>query len=121
MSKLYCQLSPELSQKLKDEGLTSQLYAEIKETLINYCPGLEIDEGSVVNQWIDHMLPVFYPGFIKKIVKFQQYQEHAPRNIYYCGDYLSQALVEGACQSGNHTATCKQSIGQKIKVPDPFI
>ena len=105
--KLYCQLSPELSKQIKDNkdnGDTSRLYSVVKKGLEKYYPDIEIDEQTVINQWIENMLPVFYPGYIKKITEFQQYQQEAARLTYYCGDYLSQALVEGACQSGNHVA-----------------
>jgi oxygen-dependent protoporphyrinogen oxidase len=102
--KLYCQISPELSKKAKDDGETTRLFPIIRKGLQKYYPDIEIDEQTVINQWIENMLPVFYPGYIKKITEFQQYQQEAPRLTYYCGDYLSQALVEGACQSGNHVA-----------------
>jgi protoporphyrinogen/coproporphyrinogen III oxidase len=102
--KLYCQLTPELSKKLKDDRNTSDIYSVIKESLLTLCPKLKIDEQSIVNQWIENKIPYFYPGYIKKVTKFQGYQNGSPRRIYYCGDYLSQALLEGACQSGNHVA-----------------
>ena len=104
ISKLYCQLSPELSEKVKNEACTEQLYSVIKESLLALYPALKIDEQTVINQWIENMLPVFYPGYIKKIAEFQLHQEALPHGVYYCGDYLSQALVEGACQSGRHVA-----------------
>jgi protoporphyrinogen/coproporphyrinogen III oxidase len=103
-STLYCQMSPELSRKVKDAEDTSRLFSRVQSGLQKKYPGIEVDENTVVNQWIENMLPVFYPGYIKKIGAFQKYQEDMPRLTYYCGDYLSQALVEGACKSGNHVA-----------------
>lgn len=102
--KLYCQMTPEQSRKLQEDGNTEDLYAVIREELFNHCPGLTLDEESIVNQWIESKIPLFYPGYIKNVQTFQDYQEAAPHRIYYCGDYLAQALVEGACQSGNHIA-----------------
>lgn len=67
-------------------------------------PALDEELAYSVNQWIEYMLPVFYPGYIAEMNKFVSAQAEEKRSIYYCGDYLSQALVGGACSSGKHTA-----------------
>lgn len=103
-SKLYCQLAPELAEQAQNEAKTDNLFELIQPTLLAQCPGLGTDREHIVNQWIENMLPLFYPGYIGKLSAFLQYQENTRHRIYYCGDYLSQALLEGACLSGFRAA-----------------
>ncbi len=50
------------------------------------------------------MLPLFYPGYLKELREFESYQMRGRKQIYYVGDYMSHALVGGACQSGEDIA-----------------
>ena len=56
------------------------------------------------SQWIDAMLPLFPPGYAAKMAEFRRRQAETQRRIYYCGDYLAQALVTGAAASGARAA-----------------
>jgi len=103
-SRVSCYLSPEGAMKVREQGLESQLTGFIQEDLPtdvrNFCK----TANAVVEQWIEHMLPVFYPGYLKNLKSFTNYQADKRRHIYYAGDYMAQALVGGACRSGLDTA-----------------
>jgi len=103
-SKLYCQLTPEMVQRAQREAKTDELFELVEPAISRLCSPLTADRAHIVNQWIEHMLPVFYPGYIGHLRSFLQRQESAPQRVYYCGDYLAQALVEGACYSGARVA-----------------
>jgi len=53
-----------------------------------------------VNQWIDHKLPVFYPCYGRQVAQFVQWQAAQKQSLYFCGDWLAQPLLNGACRSG---------------------
>jgi oxygen-dependent protoporphyrinogen oxidase len=65
---------------------------------------LEPGYGHVVQQRIQNMLPLFYPGYLKELSAFERYQTNSRKQIYYAGDYLSHALLGGACRSGEDIA-----------------
>ena len=65
---------------------------------------LDFAEGAIVQQRIGNMLRLFYPGYLKKLSAFEQYQASGKKQIYYVGDYMSHALLGGACQSGEEVA-----------------
>ena len=48
--------------------------------------------------------PCPIPDSRRKMAQFREWQAAAPRRVYFCGDYLAQALVTGACASGVRTA-----------------
>ncbi len=103
-TRVSCYLSPEGVIKVRDQGLESQLTGFIQEDLpadvMTFCKSA----NAVVEQWIEHMLPVFYPGYLKKLKSFASYQADKRKHIYYAGDYMAQALVGGACRSGLEAA-----------------
>jgi oxygen-dependent protoporphyrinogen oxidase len=103
-SKLYCQLTPELVQRAQKEAKTNHLLELVQPAISALYPRLVVDQAHTVNQWIENMLPLFYPGYIGHLRSFLHYQESTRHRIYYCGDYLAQALVEGACHSGTRVA-----------------
>jgi oxygen-dependent protoporphyrinogen oxidase len=47
---------------------------------------------------------VFYPGYARSITAFRDRQSAARRRVYFCGDYLAQALITGAAASGERAA-----------------
>ena len=65
---------------------------------------LELGYGHVVQQRIENMLPLFYPGYLKELSAFERYQTSGKKQIYYAGDYMSHALLGGACRSGEDVA-----------------
>jgi oxygen-dependent protoporphyrinogen oxidase len=52
----------------------------------------------------NYTIAAFPTGQLKKVKKFLDSQESGPKNIYYVGDYLSNATTGGACASGERTA-----------------
>lgn len=103
-SRIYCQLAPESVLQALRERRTGALYGMTCHAIERICPELRIESATVVNQWIEHMLPTFYPGYLEHVRAFLERQRATPRRVYFCGDYLAQALVEGACYSGESVA-----------------
>ena len=101
---LFCELTPESIDKVAKEQAQEKMAEMTMEQTRQLYPALDEEIDYSVNQWIEHMLPVFYPGYINLMKNFVSQQEAQRQNIYYCGDYLSQALVGGACSSGKRTA-----------------
>ncbi len=103
-TRVSCYLSPEGAKEVRDQGLKSQLATFIQKELpadvMAFCQSAD----AVAEQWIEHMLPVFYPGYLKKLNSFARYQADKRKTIYYAGDYMAQALVGGACRSGLEAA-----------------
>jgi oxygen-dependent protoporphyrinogen oxidase len=99
-TQLYCQLTPEAVQEAVTRGVTGDLDSLIRDEVRQRVPGIDKAIISIVNQWIPFKLPIFYPGYARKAQAFRQRQAAAKRDVYFCGDYLSQALVNGACASG---------------------
>jgi len=101
---LYCQLTPEAVQEAiatqRTEQLRELLWPEIQARL----PDVEKRVIHTVNQWIAHKLPVFYPGYGMRVWEFLQWQQTGRQQVYFCGDWLSQPLLNGACRSGNDVA-----------------
>ena len=65
---------------------------------------LDRDCADIHRQWIPHMLPIFYPGYARAMAAFRDRQSAARRQVYFCGDYLAQALITGAAASGERAA-----------------
>lgn len=101
---LFCELSPEMVKQVIREREQENMDQLIIEDTRKRYTNLDQELDYSINQWIEHMLPVFYPGYITPLKKFVNYQNSSPQSIYYCGDYLSQALVGGACDSGKRVA-----------------
>jgi len=102
---LYCQLTPEAVQEAIDNACTDDLQKLIWPEIQARLPDVNPRVVHTVNQWIPHKLPVFYPGYGQQVAQFLQWQQAqrnpqaAPR-VYFCGDWLSQPLLNGACRSG---------------------
>ena len=98
-------LSPEAVKKLKTqpvvEGELPPIWNDLPDDVARH---LELGYGHVVQQRIENMLPLFYPGYLKKLSTFERYQTSEKKLIYYAGDYLSHALLGGACRSGEDVA-----------------
>jgi oxygen-dependent protoporphyrinogen oxidase len=103
-AQLYCQLTPEASRAAAVEGWTGALDAHVRNDVRRLFPGLDVRLRGVAEQWIPHKLPLPYPGYIAQLARFRAWQNAAPRRVYFCGDYMRQALVTGACASGIATA-----------------
>jgi len=97
---LYCQLTPEAVQEAiatqQTERLQHLLWPEIQARL----PDVDPRVIHIVNQWIPHKLPVFSPGYGKEVMQFLQWQQACKQRVYFCGDWLAQPLLGGACRSG---------------------
>ena len=52
----------------------------------------------------DYTIAAFPTGQLRRVRTFLASQESGPKNIYYVGDYLSNATTGGACASGHRTA-----------------
>ncbi|WP_342130278.1 protoporphyrinogen/coproporphyrinogen oxidase [Hydrogenophaga sp. OTU3427] len=101
---LYCQLTPEAAREAQTAGLTGQLDRLIGDEVRARVPDFESRLIHRHNQWIAHKLPSFYPGYLARVRDFLAWQASRPQRLYLCGDYLSQALLNGACASGQDTA-----------------
>lgn len=100
---LYCQAGPELTSALAPvggRGADRILRPEVSKLL----PTLQQDVDDVFEQWIEHMLPIPYPGYASAVSRFEARVDAVRSRVVYCGDYLSQALVTGACESGARAA-----------------
>jgi len=101
---LYCQLTPEAVQEAmateRTQALRELLWPEIQARL----PDIDQRVIHMVNQWIEHKLPVFYPGYGMQVWEFLLWQQSKRQQVYFCGDWLSQPLLNGACRSGNDVA-----------------
>jgi len=108
---LYCQLTPEAVQEAIDQHCTDDVQRLIWPQIRARLPDVDARVIHVANQWIANKLPVFYPGYGYEVVQFLQWQDAQPQRIYFCGDWLSQPLLNGACRSGFDVAAAM--IGQK--------
>ncbi|SDV51183.1 protoporphyrinogen/coproporphyrinogen oxidase [Chitinasiproducens palmae] len=104
LPQLYCQLTPEAADEAVARGRTGELDSLIRDELRARLPDFDTQVGHVVNQWIPRKLPVFYPGYGRRVAHFQAWQAQADAPVVYCGDWLSQALLTGACASGERAA-----------------
>lgn len=102
--QLYAQLSPEAVEEAKRRSMTDRLDELVAQRLRGLYPDLDRDCVDLHNQWIEHMLPVFYPGYARAMAGFRDSQSAMRRKVYFCGDYLAQALLTGAAASGERAA-----------------
>jgi oxygen-dependent protoporphyrinogen oxidase len=97
-AQIYCQLTPEATLAARQGGRA--LEPMVRDDVRRFFPDLDRRACAYTEQWIEHKLPVPYPGFAAHMARFRRWQAAAPRRVYFCGDYLAQALVTGACASG---------------------
>jgi oxygen-dependent protoporphyrinogen oxidase len=68
---------------------------------------LSLDEDEVLERhemFKDYTIAAFPVGQLHRVKNFLNSQEAGPKNIYYVGDYLSNATTGGACAIGHRTA-----------------
>lgn len=108
LTQIYCQLTPEAADEAVRRGCTDDLDALLRDELRARIADFDRDVVAVVNQWIPRMLPGFPPGYGERLRAFWQWQEDPARArerpVVYCGDWTSQALLTGACASGERAA-----------------
>jgi len=105
LTRLSVHLAPELVIKLKTEKtLGGELPDVLDDLPDDIARHLDLYDGEITQQRIENMLPLFYPGYLKKLGAFEKYQVSGRKQIYYTGDYMSHALVGGACRSGEDVA-----------------
>jgi oxygen-dependent protoporphyrinogen oxidase len=102
--QLYVQLSPEAVAEAEARDMTDRLDELVADRVRTLYPSLDRDCADLHNQWIARKLPVFYPGYARSITAFRDRQSAARRRVYFCGDYLAQALITGAAASGERAA-----------------
>jgi oxygen-dependent protoporphyrinogen oxidase len=79
--------------------------ALVRDSARSHYPDLDRNLDRVVTQWWDAMLPEFYPGYARRVAAFLARREAlGPRDLYFCGDYLSHAHTGGACADGRRIA-----------------
>lgn len=103
-SHLYLELTPQQRDKAIAEGNTGNLKQYVHQFAKDMYPTVEEDTVEVIEQWIPQMLPLWYPGYAKKVASFIQSYESTPRNVYFAGDYLAHSHTGGACASGRRAA-----------------
>ena len=105
LSRLSVYLSPEAVIERKSgsvvDGELPAIWNDLPDDVTRY---LDRGYGHVVQQKIENMLPLFYPGYLKELREFESYQMRGKQQIYYAGDYMSHALLGGACRSGEDVA-----------------
>ena len=108
LTQLYCQLTPEAADEAVRRGCTDDLDTLLRGELRTRIPDFDRDVVAVVNQWIPRKLPVFATGYGERLRAFWQWQEDPARArerpVVHCGDWTSQALLTGACASGERAA-----------------
>ncbi len=104
VAMLYCQLTPEAVKEAIDRNLTQNIDALIRDEIRARIPDFDSRVVHSHNQWIDCKLPTFYPGYLRGVRDFLAWQSVTRQRLYHCGDYLSQALLNGACASGSEVA-----------------
>ncbi|MEX4002113.1 NAD(P)/FAD-dependent oxidoreductase [Paraburkholderia sp. EG285A] len=108
LTQLYCQLTPEAAEEAQRRGCTDDIDTLVRDELRARVPDFDRHLVAVVNQWIPRKLPVFAPGYGERLRAFWRWQEDAARAserpVVYCGDWTSQALLTGACASGERAA-----------------
>ncbi|WP_225032591.1 protoporphyrinogen/coproporphyrinogen oxidase [Paraburkholderia sp. XV] len=108
LTQIYCQLTPEAAYEAERRGLTGNLDVLLRDELRARIPDFDRHVSAVVTQWIPRKLPVFAPGYGARLQAFWRWQEDPARNVarpvVYCGDWTSQALLTGACASGERAA-----------------
>ena len=105
LTRVSVHLAPDLVMKLKTgEALVGELSDVLDNLPDNISKHLNLDDRDIVEQRIKNMLPLFYPGYLKVLSAFEEYQASGKKQIYYTGDYMSHALVGGACRSGEDVA-----------------
>jgi len=103
-TQIYVQLDPGSVVLARSKAMQDKLDSLIADRIHELCPTLIDGRIATYNQWIERMLPVFSPGYCTEMRAFRDRQANTSRRIYYCGDYLAQALVNGAVASGQITA-----------------
>ena len=105
LSRISVYLSPEavIEQKSQPvvDGELPAIWNDLPDDVARH---LDLGYGHVVRQRIKNMLPLFYPGYLKELSAFESYQTSGKKQIYYAGDYMSHALLGGACRSGEDVA-----------------
>lgn len=108
LAQIYCQLTPEAVEEAQRLGRTDDLDTLVRDELRLRVPDFDRHVVAVANQWIPRKLPVFAPGYGERLRAFWRWQEDPARArerpVVYCGDWTSQALLTGACASGERAA-----------------
>ncbi|QGZ66175.1 protoporphyrinogen/coproporphyrinogen oxidase [Paraburkholderia acidisoli] len=108
VTQIYCQLTPEAAEEAERNGLTEALDVLLRDELRARIPDFDRHVTAVVNQWIPRKLPVFGLGYGARLQSFWRWQASPDRRrdrpVVYCGDWTAQALLTGACASGERAA-----------------
>jgi oxygen-dependent protoporphyrinogen oxidase len=108
LTQLYCQLTPEAVDEALRRGCTDNLDTLVRDELRARIPDFDRHVVALANQWIPRKLPVFAPGYGERLRAFWRWQEDPARArerpVVYCGDWTAQALLTGACASGERAA-----------------
>ncbi|MGF6768290.1 oxygen-dependent protoporphyrinogen oxidase [Paraburkholderia sp. GAS199] len=108
LTQIYCQLTPEAADEAERRGLTGDLDTLLRDELRARIADFDRHVSAAVTQWIPAKLPVFAPGYGARLQAFWRWQEAPARRaaspVVYCGDWTSQALLTGACASGERAA-----------------
>ncbi|WP_051469850.1 NAD(P)/FAD-dependent oxidoreductase [Chelativorans sp. J32] len=99
-AQIYAQLTPEAEREALASANPLGFDGPVAEQVKDLLPAFETNRADSYNQRIARKLPIFYPGYARKLRAFLDRQASQPRRVYYCGDYLAQALVTGAVSSG---------------------
>lgn len=102
---IQAELIPALIARVAEEGGQGRLDSYVRDQIRAYYPAIDEDVAAIAPQWWDAMLPQWPQGYATRVAAFLSAQEAAPRDVYFCGDYLSQSHTGGACASGRRTAS----------------
>lgn len=103
-AQIYAQLTPEAEVEAQASAAPHAFDQLIQGQMRQLYPDIDRHCVDLHNQRIDRKLPIFYPGYGGTLRAFLDRQAAQRSTVYYCGDYLAQALLTGAVASGDRTA-----------------
>ena len=101
--QIWVVLAPErLAHYLEPDGANLEQVA--RRYVREFYPALDEDVKEVHPMFRDYVIAKFPMGQARRVKSFLATQEAGPKNIYYIGDYLSNATTGGSCAIARRTA-----------------
>lgn len=103
-AQIYAQLTPEAEEAARSSQAPQAFDHLIHDRMQKLYPQIDRHCADLYNQRIERKLPIFYPGYARALRSFLDRRAAQRSTIYYCGDYLAQALLTGAVASADRAA-----------------
>jgi oxygen-dependent protoporphyrinogen oxidase len=102
-ARIWAELAPDrAAHYLRPSG--DNLIDIMRHEVQKIFPALEERIADIIPQYNGYTIAKFPAGQLRKMSQFIRAQEAGPKNIYYIGDYLSNATTGGACAIALRTA-----------------